>query len=325
MGVTSLFCKCSSVLRQCSVCFQRIRDSQISNFKFKLHHIQIQKCACSWNKNIKIGGAVKNKVLIKRGKVHFEKILKFIFSGWMKEQLVQCLSSVLELVQASLLVDLLTAFFFVHFSVTWHRHFSLSVWCLIRNLSTTASGAVSGAKYHSVEKKQSSQEWTTTDISTIRHPTNFCAIFIGVNSKQYSTKTNIHYFNIICIHVRHARDVIQKRKIKYLELWLHVKVLIQSLCTQHAFKYKNRLLIMFIYTFFIYKYTYTNVFLKYKDKYSHIVYQTRNTNIFGGYSLAFTKHNNHIINATLTTIAGLFFHFLSSHFSASTVPSFYSQ
>lgn len=36
-------------------------------------------------------------------------------------------------------------------------------------------------------------------------------------------------------------------------------------------KYKNRLLIKFIYTFF-YKYKYTNVFLKYKDKYSHIVY-----------------------------------------------------
>lgn len=37
---------------------------------------------------------------------------------------------------------------------------------------------------------------------------------------------------------------------------------------------------MFIYTFF-YKYKYTNVFLKYKDKYGHIVYQTRNTNFLG--------------------------------------------
>lgn len=33
-----------------------------------------------------------------------------------------------------------------------------------------------------------------------------------------------------------------------------------------------------------YKYKYTNVFSKYKDKYSHIVY------LFFGY-LAFTKHN----------------------------------
>lgn len=43
-------------------------------------------------------------------------------------------------------------------------------------------------------------------------------------------------------------------------------------------KYKNRLLIKFIYSFF-YKYKYTNVFLKYKDKYSdivYIVYQTSN-------------------------------------------------
>lgn len=110
----------------------------------------------------------------------------------------------------------------------------------------------------------------------------------------------------------------KKKAFKYLELWLHVKVLIQSLCTQHAFKYKNRLLIMFIYTFFFfYKYKYTNVFLKYKDKYGHIVYQTRNTNFFWGGFLAFTKHNNYIRNATLTTIAGLFFSFSFFHLISS--------
>lgn len=72
-------------------------------------------------------------------------------------------------------------------------------------------------------------------------------------------------------------------------------------------KYKNRHLIKFIYTF--YKYKYTNVFLKYKDKYRHIVYivyQTSNYKQFFGY-LAFTKHNYYIRNATLTTLAGLFF------------------
>lgn len=42
-------------------------------------------------------------------------------------------------------------------------------------------------------------------------------------------------------------------------------------------KYKNRLLIKFIYTF-LYKYKYTNVFLKYKYKYSHIVYIVYQTN-----------------------------------------------
>ena len=48
-----------------------------------------------------------------------------------------------------------------------------------------------------------------------------------------------------------------------------------------------------LYTLFFYKYKHTNVFLKYKDKYSHIVYivyQTSNYKQFFGY-LAFTKHN----------------------------------
>lgn len=47
---------------------------------------------------------------------------------------------------------------------------------------------------------------------------------------------------------------------------------------------------MFIYIF--YKYKYTNVFLKYKDKYSHIVYivyQTSNTNFFGIFSIHKTQ------------------------------------
>lgn len=131
------------------------------------------------------------------------------------------------------------------------------------------SGAVSGAKQRSFWKEIKYhhvfvQEWTdinnsvtssttAADKRTIRQLTNFCAIFIGVDSKQYSTKTNIQYFNIICIHVLLCmwRNT-KKKAFKYLELWLHVKVLIQSLCTQHAFKYKNRLLIMFIYTFFFF-------------------------------------------------------------------------
>lgn len=60
--------------------------------------------------------------------------------------------------------------------------------------------------------------------------------------------------------------------------------------------------------YFFYKYKYTNVFLKYKDKYSHrvyTVYQTSKYKHIFGY-LAFTKHKYYIRNAILTTIAGLF-------------------
>lgn len=67
-----------------------------------------------------------------------------------------------------------------------------------------------------------------------------------------------------------------------------------SVLNMHS-KYKNRLLIKFIYTF-LYKYKYTNVFLKYKYKYSHIVYIVYQTNnykhFFLGY-LALTKQLLH--------------------------------
>lgn len=185
-------------------------------------------------KNIEIERLVKKKKASskedKRGKVRFEKIVKFISSGWMKEQLlelsagVECWSSLLEFSAGvgsawfgpvCWLTSSLHSSEFIsssHDTSTFHSQPDVS-W--ENSAAQPVSGAVSGAKDHSGRKKYHHvfvQEWTdinnsvtssttAADKRTIRQLTHFCAIFIGVDSKQYSTETNIHYFNIICIHV----------------------------------------------------------------------------------------------------------------------------
>lgn len=104
MGVTSPRWECSSVLRQQRVYFLSLGDARLS--LQIAPHPNTKNVLVSEVKNIEIERLVKKKkASSKEEKVRFEKIVKFISPGWMKEQLleftagVQCCSSVLQLVQ----------------------------------------------------------------------------------------------------------------------------------------------------------------------------------------------------------------------------------